>query len=207
MASPPALLLEILATSPSSAASTGVPRGAMMSSALCLRLVPRASLKLSCNCEARTPCTGTVKVRAESGSVAASGADERAGPWTGRSTGTSGRTPLLACSRSATLQSSRKRCEGRSMLHGKPPTASGRSDEAVPSRQPYPAAEVGFPAILEFRTPRSGAAMSNHVYKTLELTGSSSTGIEDAVNTAIAKAAETVRNMQWFKVTETRGHI
>jgi dodecin len=49
--------------------------------------------------------------------------------------------------------------------------------------------------------------MSDHVYKTLELTGSSSSGIEEAVNTAIAKASETVRNMQWFEVTETRGHI
>jgi len=49
--------------------------------------------------------------------------------------------------------------------------------------------------------------MSSHVYKTLELTGSSSSGIEEAVNTAIAKASETVRNMQWFEVTETRGHI
>lgn len=49
--------------------------------------------------------------------------------------------------------------------------------------------------------------MSNHVYKTLELTGSSSTGIEEAVTTAIAKANETVRNMQWFEVVETRGHI
>jgi dodecin len=49
--------------------------------------------------------------------------------------------------------------------------------------------------------------MSDHVYKTLELTGSSSTGIEEAVSTAIAKASETVRNMQWFKVTEARGHI
>ncbi|MHB1122910.1 MAG: dodecin [Ramlibacter sp.] len=49
--------------------------------------------------------------------------------------------------------------------------------------------------------------MSNHVYKMLELTGSSTTGIEDAVNTAIAKAHETVRNMQWFEVVETRGHI
>jgi flavin-binding protein dodecin len=49
--------------------------------------------------------------------------------------------------------------------------------------------------------------MSDHVYKTLELTGSSTTGIEDAVNTAIAKAGETVRNLQWFEVTETRGHI
>lgn len=49
--------------------------------------------------------------------------------------------------------------------------------------------------------------MSNHVYKTLELTGSSPSGIEEAVNTAITKAAETVRNMQWFEVVETRGHI
>ena len=49
--------------------------------------------------------------------------------------------------------------------------------------------------------------MSNHVYKTLELTGSSTTDIEDAVNTALAKANETVRNMQWFQVVDTRGHI
>jgi flavin-binding protein dodecin len=49
--------------------------------------------------------------------------------------------------------------------------------------------------------------MSSHVYKILELTGSSPTGIEDAVTTAIAKAGETVRNMQWFEVVETRGHI
>ena len=49
--------------------------------------------------------------------------------------------------------------------------------------------------------------MSNHVYKMLELTGSSPTSIEDAVATAIAKASETIRNIQWFKVTETRGHV
>lgn len=49
--------------------------------------------------------------------------------------------------------------------------------------------------------------MSKHVYKTLELTGSSPTGIEDAVQSAIAKAHESVRNMQWFEVVETRGHI
>ena len=49
--------------------------------------------------------------------------------------------------------------------------------------------------------------MSSHVYKTLELTGSSPTSIEDAVSTAIAKASETVRNIQWFNVTETRGHV
>jgi dodecin len=49
--------------------------------------------------------------------------------------------------------------------------------------------------------------MSNHVYKMLELTGSSPSGIEDAVQNAIAKANETVRNIQWFSVTETRGHV
>jgi dodecin len=49
--------------------------------------------------------------------------------------------------------------------------------------------------------------MSNHVYKLLELTGSSTVGIEDAVQTALAKASETVRNIHWFQVTETRGHV
>jgi len=49
--------------------------------------------------------------------------------------------------------------------------------------------------------------MSEHVYKKLELTGSSTTGIEDAVASALAKAAKTVRNMHWFEVIETRGHI
>lgn len=49
--------------------------------------------------------------------------------------------------------------------------------------------------------------MTEHVYKMLELTGSSSASIEDAVKNAIAKAAKTVRRMQWFQVLETRGHI
>ena len=49
--------------------------------------------------------------------------------------------------------------------------------------------------------------MSDHVYKLLELTGSSPAGIEAAVANAIAKANLTVRNMHWFEVTETRGHI
>jgi flavin-binding protein dodecin len=49
--------------------------------------------------------------------------------------------------------------------------------------------------------------MSEHVYKSIELTGSSSSGIEDAVNNAIAKASETVRNIHWFNVVETRGFV
>jgi hypothetical protein len=49
--------------------------------------------------------------------------------------------------------------------------------------------------------------MSDHVYKKLELVGSSTKGIEDAVENALARAAKTVRNMRWFEVVETRGHI
>jgi dodecin len=49
--------------------------------------------------------------------------------------------------------------------------------------------------------------MSDHVYKTIELVGSSSRGMEDAVQRAVAKAAETVRNLRWFEVLDTRGHV
>jgi flavin-binding protein dodecin len=49
--------------------------------------------------------------------------------------------------------------------------------------------------------------MSDHVYKHLELTGSSTRSIDDAVRNAIAKASKTMRGLQWFQVTETRGHI
>jgi flavin-binding protein dodecin len=49
--------------------------------------------------------------------------------------------------------------------------------------------------------------MSNHVYKHIELTGSSTTSIEDAVSTAISKASSTLRNVEWFEIIETRGHI
>ncbi len=49
--------------------------------------------------------------------------------------------------------------------------------------------------------------MSDHVYKVLEIVGSSNESIDDAIRGAIAKANETVRNMNWFEVVETRGHI
>jgi len=49
--------------------------------------------------------------------------------------------------------------------------------------------------------------MSEHVYKLVELVGSSNTSIEDAVQNAITKAAATIRNMRWFQVVETRGYI
>ena len=49
--------------------------------------------------------------------------------------------------------------------------------------------------------------MSDHVYKKIELTGSSKTSIEDAVGVAIAKASESLRNIHWFEVVETRGLV
>lgn len=49
--------------------------------------------------------------------------------------------------------------------------------------------------------------MPNHVYKKIEITGSSSLGVQDAIENAIARAAKTVHELRWFEVVETRGHI
>jgi hypothetical protein len=49
--------------------------------------------------------------------------------------------------------------------------------------------------------------MTNHVYKKIELVGSSPKSIEDAIETALARAARTVHNIRWFEVTETRGQV
>jgi len=49
--------------------------------------------------------------------------------------------------------------------------------------------------------------MSDHVYKKIELTGSSSLGIQEAIENAVEKSSQTVKNMRWFVVIETRGHI
>jgi flavin-binding protein dodecin len=49
--------------------------------------------------------------------------------------------------------------------------------------------------------------MSDHVYKIVELVGSSSVGTDDAIRQAIARAADTLRRIDWFEVVETRGHV
>ena len=49
--------------------------------------------------------------------------------------------------------------------------------------------------------------MSDHVYKSVEVTGSSPDGIQKAIDNALDKAGETLRNLDWFEVTEIRGHI
>jgi len=49
--------------------------------------------------------------------------------------------------------------------------------------------------------------MNDQVYKLIELTGTSTTSLEDAIQSAVAKASKTVRHMRWFQVVETRGSI
>jgi dodecin len=49
--------------------------------------------------------------------------------------------------------------------------------------------------------------MEDHVYRVIEITGSSPNGIEDAIQTAVARASRTLRNLRWFEVINTRGHL
>lgn len=49
--------------------------------------------------------------------------------------------------------------------------------------------------------------MSDHVYKIVELVGSSADGIEAAIQNALRRADETLRNVRWFEVTQVRGHV
>jgi flavin-binding protein dodecin len=49
--------------------------------------------------------------------------------------------------------------------------------------------------------------MSDHVYKVIELVGSSPTSVEDAIQNAIGRASKTLKNLRWFEVVQTRGHI
>ena len=49
--------------------------------------------------------------------------------------------------------------------------------------------------------------MADHIYKKIELVGSSPKGIEDAVKNAISRAKKTIRSMRWFEVIETRGYL
>jgi dodecin len=49
--------------------------------------------------------------------------------------------------------------------------------------------------------------MQDHIYKVVELVGTSESSIEDAIQSAISRARETLRNLRWFEVVQTRGHI
>jgi flavin-binding protein dodecin len=49
--------------------------------------------------------------------------------------------------------------------------------------------------------------MEDHVYRVIEIAGSSQKSIEDAIQTAVARASRTLRNLRWFEVIQTRGHL
>lgn len=49
--------------------------------------------------------------------------------------------------------------------------------------------------------------MSDHIYKVIEIVGSSTVSSDDAIQQAVAKAGQTLHNLDWFEVVETRGHI
>ena len=49
--------------------------------------------------------------------------------------------------------------------------------------------------------------MSDHVYKSVEITGSSAEGIDDAIRNAVAKASQTLRNLDWFEMVSVRGQL
>jgi flavin-binding protein dodecin len=49
--------------------------------------------------------------------------------------------------------------------------------------------------------------MDNHVYKTIQITGTSNSSADEAVRTAVERAGKTIHNLRWFCVTDTRGHI
>jgi flavin-binding protein dodecin len=57
------------------------------------------------------------------------------------------------------------------------------------------------------RLLKESGRMSDNVYKIIELVGSSATSIEDAIEGAIARASTSVREIRWFEVKETRGHV
>jgi flavin-binding protein dodecin len=100
---------------------------------------------------------------------------------------------------------------------GKPcaPAAEGKPSAAMPARVARrvsmgDSGESGRPELYVVAgvwSKSQEAAMQDHIYKVVELVGSSETSIEDAISAAISRANETVRHLRWFEVVQTRGHV
>ena len=78
---------------------------------------------------------------------------------------------------------------------------------AVPGPCSTPAPCVPHVFIVSTAYAAENARMSEHIYKKIEIVGSSPNGMEEAVQNALARASKTVRNMRWFEVAETRGYV
>ncbi len=65
---------------------------------------------------------------------------------------------------------------------------------------------MGVRSMISCDEPK-GIIMDNHVYKTIQITGTSNSSADEAVRTAVDRAGKTIHNLRWFRVTDTRGHI
>ena len=83
------------------------------------------------------------------------------------------------------------------------PLVAERLSSNIPVAQQIQKGEPGSKRVLY----RSGEKMNNHVYKVIEIVGTSETSCDDAIKTAVAEASKTIRNMDWFEVVQTRGHL
>ena len=76
-----------------------------------------------------------------------------------------------------------------------------------PGRFPPPILPASTVFIVFDRSGADNSRMAEHIYKKIEIVGSSPNGMEQAVRNALSRAGKTVRNMRWFEVAETRGYI
>jgi flavin-binding protein dodecin len=88
-----------------------------------------------------------------------------------------------------------------------PPSGNPSDDVSTAAGTTYVVAvEVRVPGCCD-RPAYVGGTVSDHVYRLSEIVGSSPTSVDDAIRTAIAKAAQTVRNIEWFQTEEIRGQV
>jgi hypothetical protein len=78
---------------------------------------------------------------------------------------------------------------------------------AASSRQSAPTLPSLRVFIVFMVSPADNPDMAEHVYKKIEIVGSSPNGFEEAVQNALERASKTIRNMRWFEVGESRGYI
>jgi flavin-binding protein dodecin len=79
--------------------------------------------------------------------------------------------------------------------------------ESAVNLRDWPIEEIRKIAARLYSHPKENAMTDHHTYKKVELVGSSPTSIEDAINNALAEASKSLKLLEWFEVTETRGHI
>jgi len=96
-----------------------------------------------------------------------------------------------------------RRCRASQQGRGVIVSAVQRHDLLVPQRQPIrgPGASSGVASLWE------DGAVTEHVYKVVELVGTSRQGVDDAIQCAITRAGATLRNLRWFEVMQIRGAV